>query len=458
MATVSAKGEKAKRDRDRASGLNRSMVNFRLLAKQSSRYQTACHPVPVVSPLRQPGFRYFFGGRLISLLGSAMAPVALAFAVLDASHRATDLGVVLAARLVPLLGFVLVGGAIADRFPRRAVLILANLGSALTQGGVAAVLLTGHYSLVLVAALSVGNGILDAFTTPALRGLLPELVAKNQLRQANALLGTTQNATKILGPALAGVLVVSIGSGPTIAFDAATFLAAAVLLAPLRTTTPMPSRRATLLHDLRSGWSVYRRTTWLLAVTASSSMMNLVQVGTWQVLGPELTKHTSGEAAWGFVLSARGIGLLVMSALMYKLVVRHLLRLGQLMSALGCLPLLALGLQLNALWLAAAAFIAGLGFSISGISWETSLQEHVDPAMLSRLSSYDDLLSFAAIPIGLLAVGPLADRFGAPAVATAAAAIYLLVAWASLLSRDVRDLTHQTSPSAAPAPAAVPSA
>jgi hypothetical protein len=192
-------------------------------------------------------------------------------------------------------------------------------------------------------------------------------------------------------------------------------------------------------------------------------MMNLVQVGTWQVLGPEVTKQTSGETAWGFVLSARAVGLLVMSVLMYRLVVRHLLRLGQLMSALGCLPLLALGFQLNAAWLAVAAFVAGLGFSSSAISWETSLQEHVDRAMLSRLSSYDDLLSYAGIPVGLLAVGPLASQFGAPAVAAVAGVVYLLVALASLLSRDVRALTHGVtptpesvaSPSTAGSPAAV---
>src|SRR5437764_7991095 len=99
------------------------------------------------SPLRQTNFRWLFTGQTVSLLGSSMAPVALAFAVLDASDSVSQLGVVLVARMVPMLAFLLIGGATADRFSRRTVLVLSNTGSALTQGAVATVLLTGHYSL-----------------------------------------------------------------------------------------------------------------------------------------------------------------------------------------------------------------------------------------------------------------------------------------------------------------------
>jgi MFS family permease len=181
---------------------------------------------------------------------------------------------------------------------------------------------------------------------------------------------------------------------------------------------------------------------WIWAVTLSSAVMNLAQTGVWQVLGPPLTRHLGGEQTWGFVLSSRGVGLLIMSALMYRLVVRHLLRTGQLLSALGALPLFALGLGLHPAWLLVAAFAAGVGFSISGVSWDTSMQEHVDRSVLSRISSIDDLLSFIAIPVGMLAAGPLADRFGAQSVTLAAAVVYLLAAWSSLVFKEVRDLPH----------------
>lgn len=186
-------------------------------------------------------------------------------------------------------------------------------------------------------------------------------------------------------------------------------------------------------------------------VPLSFCLVNLVQTGTWQILGPELTRQISGEATWGFVLSAGGTGLLVMSVLMYRLTVTHLLRLGLLMGALGALPLLLLGAHLHAPWLIAGAFIAGLGSSVGGISWDTSLQEHVPAHALSRVSSYDDLLSFIAIPIGQLSVGPLAQAFGGFRVAATAGTLYAVAAVIPLASTAVRRLPHaQTDHGAAP--------
>lgn len=414
----------------------------------------------MVTPLlRQTDFRWFFAGRLVSLLGSSMAPVALAFAILDASRSAADFGIVLASRMVPLLAFLLVGGATADRFSRRTVLVVSHAGSALTQGCVAALLMTGRYSLPVVAVLELLNGALAAFTTPALRGVLPQLVSRDRLRQANALLGSVNNATKILGPSLSALVVVAVGSGPAIAFDALTYLLAAGCLGRLS----LPSaeggpRPAGLLSDIREGWAEFRRLRWVWLVTAAFCLVNLVQVGTWQILGPALTRQMSGEAAWGAVLSARGVGLLVTGALMYRLTVRYLLRLGQLMSVLGALPLLALGAHLHAAWLIGAAFVAGAGSAVAGIGWDTSLQEHVPAEVLSRVSSYDDLLSYVAIPIGQLSVGPLAAAFGGYRVTATAGVLYAVAAVLPLASATVRRLPHAgggrtQAPQKQPAPA-----
>ncbi|WP_329566829.1 MFS transporter [Kitasatospora sp. NBC_01266] len=403
------------------------------------------------SPLRNPGFRWFFGGQLVSLLGSSMAPVALAFAVLDASGRSGDLGLVLAARMVPMLAFLLVGGATADRLPRRTVLLAANLGSALTQGAVAVLLLTGHYALLAVAGLELLNGVLAAFTTPALRGVVPQLVAKDQLQRANALLGSTRNATKILGPSVSGVLVVAVGSGPAIACDALSYLLAAGCLArlaladggPLSGTAafrPGTVRTAVLYRDIREGWTEFRRIRWAWLGSWAFFVINLVQTGTWQILGPLLTQQRGSAAIWGLVLSARGLGLLVTSVLMYRVTVRYLLRLSQLACALGALPLLALGSGIAAPWLVAAAFVGGLGSSVTVIGWDTSLQEHVPAAVLSRVSSYSDLLSYLAIPIGQLSVGPLTHAFGGARVTAVAGLVDALAALAPLAARSVRRL------------------
>ncbi|MFF5719226.1 MFS transporter [Streptomyces buecherae] len=183
-------------------------------------------------------FRWYFAGQTVSQLGSSMAPGALALAVLDASAQAGDLGLVPAARILPMLGSMLIGGVVADRLPRRLILVTANLGSALTQGAIAVLLLTGHYAAWPIAGLGLLNGVLGAFTSPALRGLLPELVAKGGLQATNALLGTVKNGIKVFGPALSGVLVVAADGGMAIVLDALTYLLAAVFLA-----RPPPSGR-----------------------------------------------------------------------------------------------------------------------------------------------------------------------------------------------------------------------
>jgi hypothetical protein len=185
--------------------------------------------------------------------------------------------------------------------------------------------------------------------------------------------------------------------------------------------------------------------------------LNLVNVGPWQILGPTLTKERSGEAAWGLVLSVRAIGLLAMSVPMYRLILRHPLRSGNLLGVLGALPLLALGLGLAAPWLMACAFVGALGFTVAGIAWDTSLQQHVPRETLSRIASFDDLLSFAAIPVSELLVGPAAAQFGGRNVALWCGVAYALVTLAPLAARSVRDLPSISDPEqTAEAAASVP--
>lgn len=400
--------------------------------------------------LSRPDFRRFFLGQGVSLFGSALAPVALAFAVLDATGgNTTDLGIVLAAHMVPLLLFLLVGGAVADRFPRRAVLVWANLGSGLTQGAVAVILLAhgrlSHGSvLAAVTALELLNGVLAAFTSPALRGFVPELVDKHQIQRANASLGSVRSAAKILGPSLSGILVVSVGGGPAIAVDAATYLFAALCLARLSKpgTMPRAAPSRAVLRDIRDGWRMFAAIRWVWIVSAGFCVTNLVNTGTWQILAPDLTMRLSDAATWGFILSARGAGMLLMSTLMARVRTRHLLALGQWMSALSALPLLALGARLSAPCLIIAGFVAGLGSAAAQITWDTSLQEHVPAHALSRVASFDDLLSYAAIPIGQLCVGPLATAFGGFRVVATAGVIYAFVAVLPLAFPPVRQLVH----------------
>lgn len=398
-------------------------------------------------PLRNPDFRWFFLGRLISLAGSSMAPVALAFAVLDATHSAGSLGVVLAARSIPMLLFLLIGGVVADRFPRRTVLLLANIGAAATQGAAAALFLTSSFHLAAIAALEFANGVLVAFTSPALRGIVPQLVEPDQRQRANSLLASSKNLSSIAGPAMAGTLVLTAGSGWAIAIDALTYLVAAFFIARLSLPGVLKVDRANFLHELREGWTAFRALTWVCLTVLCFAATNAIYVGVWNVLGPTVAEVTIGAAAWGLILSARAIGTLVATTALYRLEARSLPT-GLLCFATGALPLLALALGAPVWVLITTSFVAGLGHGTMAITWETLLQEKVPNALLSRISAYDDLVSFAAVPVGQLAVAPLAAATGQTQAMLIGGVLFAVIVTLPLLFGSVRhpESTPATNP------------
>ncbi|QLL06869.1 MFS transporter [Mycobacterium vicinigordonae] len=405
------------------------------------------------SAVRTP-FGCFVVGRSVSLAGSAITPVALSLAVLQASHRPSDLGVVLAVQVAAQLGLLLVGGVLGDRWPRRALLVGTNLGAGLTQGAVAAILLTGHYQLALVACLQFINGALEAFASPALRGIVPELVESAQLPRANATLATAKNLTKVLGPVVAGLLVAARGGGIAIAVDAISFLAAAAIFSRLRLAdTPSGPSGDSVLTEIRRGWRTFRSTRWLWATTASFAVINLIGTGTWQILGPEITIARANAPVWGMALSVRAIGALFMGVVLYRHAPQRFLRSGQLLAALGACGLLGLGIDLSAPWFLLCAFVSGLGFAAPSIAWDTCVHQHIPRQQLSRISAYNDLLSYTCVPVGQLLVAPAAAWLGPANVALYAGIGFIAAALAPLSSRSVRALALPSQPTARTRPA-----
>ncbi|MFD5611466.1 MFS transporter [Kitasatospora sp. NPDC127060] len=389
-----------------------------------------------------PAFRWFFTGRLVSLLGSAMTPVALSLAVLNASNSVGDMGAVLTANTVPLIVFTLVGGVVGDRFPRRLVLLASNLGAGLTQAVVAFLLISGNYDLGSLIVLEAVNGTMAAFTNPALRGIVPDIVPKPQIQRANSALGSTKNATKVLGPTVAATIVVTANGGWAIAVDAATYVVAAVCMFRIGVPGDTPPRRAGTFVALREGWTEFRSRTWVWTIVASFGVANCIQVGIWTVLGPLIAKERIGETSWGMVLSVRAVGMLLIAVVMYRVTVRRLLPVAQLCTSLVGLPLIALGLVANSYWLAATAFVAGLSAGLYGIAWETTLQENIPKDKIARISSYDNLGSFIAIPAGQLSAAPMANAFGASRVALVGGFLWIALTLCPLLVPSVRGLRH----------------
>ncbi|MEV4283519.1 MFS transporter [Actinoplanes xinjiangensis] len=383
-------------------------------------------------------FGWFFAGRTIDMFGSSMTTVALSLAVLQASGRATDLGIVLAANVVPMLALLLLGGVLADRMSRRLLLIAANTVSAAATGVVAVMLLTDRYHLPGIAVFSLVAGAAGAFASPALRGIVPELVADADLQRANALLASSGHAVRVIAPTVAGLLTATAGGGWALAVDAGSYLLAAVLFLRLPAGSRMPAAAPAMGGELLAGWRIFRSLRWVVLASVSFAVINAVNVGPWNVLGPMLVSEQGGPLGWGAVLSVRAAGLLLMSIVAVRLVLRRPLRTGRLFGVLPALPLLALGFTGEPWIVAAAAFAGGLGFTISAITWDTALQTRVPREALSRVSAFDDLFSFIAIPLSQLATGPLAAALGAGRLALLCGAAYLIAALLPLLSRETR--------------------
>lgn len=394
-----------------------------------------------LAPLREPNFRWYWLARLVDRAGSTMAGVALAFAVLHVSDSATALGTVLAAYSIPMVVFLLAGGVIADRFGRTLVMQTTNVASGLSQLAIAALVLTDTAQVWQIATLAAVNGTASAAGMPALAGVLPQLVPREQLKAANLALAVPENALMVLGPALSGVLVVLIGPGWALAVDGLTYLAATLLLAKVRLPARDPSGGAGLVADLREGWAYFRSTTWLWVVVLAFAALNALMSGAFSTLGPVLAVQSDlGEAGWGLVRSAQAVGLLACSLALVRMSLRRPLLWGMAAISLEALPMVVLGVEPVLVLAMGAAFLAGAGSQVFNLGWDLAMQEHVPDEMLSRVYSYDMLGSFVAIPVGQLAFGPLGLAFGIQPVMLVAGLAFAAIALLTLASRSVRDL------------------
>lgn len=386
-------------------------------------------------------FRWFYVGRTVSLFGSGMTPVALAFAILQVRHGQQLFGPVMASEILPNIIMLLIGGSVADHYRRDRLLQFTSIGAGGAQAGIAAVVLTGA-NPYWIFPLAIMNGAIGAFTAPAIRGIIPELVDPNDIQQANAYLNTSRSVAKIVGPAAAGLLAATVGGGWAIALDALSFLVAGICLARVKTAAhPAVLPPSPLVYQMRAGWSYFIRRPWIWSITAAFTVMNPMQMGAWRVLGPIIALRSFGAAAWGLTLSLQALGLLAASLIMVRLRFAHPLRAAQTAAALVGVPMVVLGLRLGLPCLMCAAIVAGFGSSVAGVAWNTSLQQGVPKDKLSRVMAFDDFGSFAAIPFGLMLAMPAANRWGFAAVETIAGLIWMVAALIPLFERGVRQMT-----------------
>ncbi|WP_167517547.1 MFS transporter [Micromonospora orduensis] len=397
-----------------------------------------------LSVLRDRTVATLLAARSISLLGNAIAPVALAFAVLAMpGGSATDLGLILAARTVTQVAFVLLGGVLADRLPKYRVMVGSDIAAAIMQAGVASLVILGHANLPALAVLAALNGAAAAVFEPASRSIMPQLVPADALQSANALLKFSMRGGSIIGAALAGLLVAAFGPGPALAVDAGTFLVSALVLmsirAPRHTAPSAPGR--TMLAQLIEGWREFTARQWVWAMVGQLAFVNILLAGSFYVLGPVVAEQSLGGApAWSAILTAQAVGFVAGTFVAMRIRPRYPLRVAALMTACFSLSLFLLAGPAPLVLIAAAAFVAAICIDVFEVTIDTTLQQHIPKESLSRVMSYEALGSFAFVPLGMAAAGPVAEAVGVGPTLAVAGALIVLSAFAILLLPSVRNI------------------
>ena len=359
--------------------------------------------------LRERNFRLLFAARGISYVGTYLAPIAVAFAVLDLGGSATEVGLSFAAWTIAQVTTLAFGGVVGDRLPRRVVMIGSDTASFAVRTAMGVLLVAGHAHVWELIALQAAGGAAVAFYSPASYGLVPEVVRPELLQQANSYLAIARYAAFPLGAAAGGTIVAVVGSGTALLFDAGTYAASALLLSQLRVESVARAGK-NFLHELREGWSAFVEHTWVWVLCLWIALYFLITYAPFFVLGPYIAKHSmSGAGSWGAVVTGEGIGALLGSLAG----LRFRPRLPMVATALLFLPTaiqsILLAYHAPVFALAPAAALAGFSFACGSVVWDTAVQRTIAPAKLARVSAYGWMSAMVFLPAGYALAGPIAS-------------------------------------------------
>jgi MFS family permease len=359
-------------------------------------------------------FWLLFAARAVSYFGTYLAPIAVAFAVLDLTGSATDTGIAFACWTVAQVSALLVAGVVADRIPRRLVMVSSDLANVGVRTAMGVLLVSGHAEVWHLFVLQALGGAATAFYSPASSGLVPELVEAARLQQANALMGVARYLSFPLGAATGGAIVATIGAGTALLVDAGTYAVSALLLLGIR--LPARARAAAtpnFLAELREGWQAWTEHTWVWLLNVWIAAYFLITYAPFFVLGPYIAKHDLGGAgAWGTVVTGEGIGALGGALVGLRVRPGRPWVVVGIIFALTSVQSVLLAAEASYLLIAGAAVIAGFSFSLGSIIFETGVQRAIAPDKLSRVSAYSWMSAMVFLPLGYALAGPIAAAVG----------------------------------------------
>jgi MFS family permease len=407
----------------------------------------------MAGPLSLPDFRLLFSARAISYVGTYLAPIAVAFAILDNGGGPTAVGLSFAAWTLAQVAMLAFGGVVGDRVPRRLVMIGSDVASATVRTTMGVLLVSGHAQVWQLIALQACGGAAVAFYSPASYGLVREVVPEDQLQQANGLLAIARYAAFPLGAAIGGSIVALIGPGTALLVDAGTYATSALLLSQINVES-IARAGAGFLKELREGWSAFVEQAWVWVLVLYVSLYFLITYAPFFVLGPYVAKHSmDGARSWAFVVTGEGVGSLLGGLAGLRWRPRQPMVTTGLLLMVTAAQNLILAFHPTTLLLSLTATGAGFAFALGSVVWDTTLQRKVAPEKLARVASYGWMGAMVFLPAGYALAGPIATAIGLKTYLVIAAAWIVVSTLFVIRLRVVREVGFDEGTDAVPAPA-----
>ena len=388
--------------------------------------------------LKIPNLRRFFIARALTVINGSIAPIAMAFAILDLpGGDSQDLALVEVCVVVSQLSAILIGGVLADRWSRVRTLVLG--GSTASAGmfllGIMLAIHISHVGVYCIGAALTGLG--SGLGFPVFTALIADAVPEKQRQSANGLFRLVINLSRVGGAGIAGLLIVTLGNAGTMFMVGSAFLVSALIVSGIK-VHQLPGSGESAIKDLTNGWKEFISYPWVVIIVVCYMIMNSMYAGTIDVIGPVIAKSELGGArGWALIMMCGSLGALIGTVIALRLRYRRPLITASLYSFAFPILILLFSFPAPLYVLAIGAALAGISMDIFGVAWDGALQREVAREKLSRVSSYDWCGSMVAIPVGMIFAGWGAKHFGPSTILPWMALVAALSLVLPFLSRSV---------------------
>jgi MFS family permease len=394
-----------------------------------------------LAAFRSRDFRLLWGGQTISFVGDAAFLVALGWRVTDLTGKASSLGFVLALDSLAMLTTLLWGGVLADRYPRRWLMIGSDLARVVVVAVFFALEVSGSLSLASILVLSACFGAADGFFQPAFGGIVPLVVEQPMLPSASSLIGIARQGSAVVGPAIAAGLYGTVGPGTVWAIDGASFLVSAAALWRARPRTMEPAPRLGVRRELATGFRYVVSVPWIWTGIAAATVILMLAMAPYAALLPRVvqTHYHRGVGSYGLLFSAIAAGM-VAGSLAWARWHPKRRRVAICFASFGINDIGIVVLALSPWYALAvvAAFWRGLWIGVGISSWMTLITELVPENLLSRVLSFDYFGSLGLTPVGFVVAGAAASTVAPTTVLAVGGALGAMLWFVPLVWREVR--------------------